>query len=158
MLQEFSRSTRVKVSLTPNRFATYFGIAFFTTIIPSYLFHSVRGLDFEGFTVLLYVIVCAGAAYLLSQAYHNMYARTFARLKKINDKDFVLKAGTEPEEKQRLENAKDVLTQQSALGQALAITNVVYLAVSLLFSFYVLSSADVRVYVELKRKGCRNDD
>lgn len=137
------------VELNTNRAVFYFFVALFTTLLPSYLFQGVKDLEFEGLAIVLFLIMSIASAVLLSIAYHNVFVRQHMRLKKENDRLFKNRvpgaSKWNAEERRRAELTRDKMTDLGAQAYSFMLTNFVYLALVLFFSFYALVNADVRI-------------
>lgn len=149
------------VELNTNRAVFYFFVAFFTTLLPSYLFQGVKDLEFQGPTIVLYLIMSGVSSVLLSIAYHNVFVRQHIRLKRENDKAFKSRvpgaARWTPEERRRAEITRDKMTDLGAQAYSFMLTNFVYLCLVLFFSFYALVNADVRMCVLWLLRTCNPD-
>ena len=132
--------------LNTSRASFYFIAAFFTTLLPSYLFQGVRNLDFSGFTIALYLVVCGAAAKMLSDAYSATYARMYPKLRERYTAIIDAKKGQFSQEDAKDANEKKTqFIDYGALGYSIGIANLIYLFLVLFFSFYALRKTDVRV-------------
>lgn len=150
LLSSFISQNRVNVELNTNKALFYFAVAFLTSLLPVYLFQGVRNLDFEGITIVLYLVITSVSAALVTLAYHNIFVRTRPRVQKQYEGILEGKSGKQltKQEKKDLDQEKDKLAEMGSTGYAIFFTNIFYLSIVLFLSFYVLQRVDVRLFVQ----------
>ncbi|KAL0489944.1 translocon-associated protein subunit SSR3 [Acrasis kona] len=141
--------SRIVFNLNRNQKIFFFCFAYLTTFLPSYLYQGVKGLDFSGLTIALYLSISSIAAFLLSLAYENIFLRTRVTLSERFDKVISEAKGSigklNKQTQSEYKIKKDKLTELGTTGYTLFLTNLIFIIVSLFLGFYALSRADVRV-------------
>lgn len=75
-LNSLVQETTVETVINNNQKLFFFFVALISTWLPSYLYQGVKGLEFSGLSILLFLIVSNAAAYVLYLGYLNIFIRT----------------------------------------------------------------------------------
>ena len=96
---------------------------------------------------MLYLIISSASAYFLSKAYIFNFLRKKPILNDSYEKLIQTAKGTYANKKTKEEAyaRKDQLAETGATGHALFISNLIFFALVLFFSFYALKRIDVRI-------------
>ncbi|EFC37657.1 predicted protein [Naegleria gruberi] len=146
VLTQLVREAKKDRTINFNQNLFFYLVALVSTILPSYLFQGVLNLEFTGGTILLFLIVSCVSAYFLSKAYVFNYLRKKPILTDNYEKIVTNAKGSfNKKDKEEAYAKKDKLAELGATGHALFISNIIFFALVLFFSFYSLKRIDVRI-------------
>lgn len=137
-LDSLAKKEVVEFELNSNQKLFFFFVAQISTLLPSYLYQGVKGLEFSGLSIILFLVVSTSAAYLLYLGYLNIFKRTRLTLGKRYDQ--ILESNVK-----KPSELKEQLLDLGTTGYSLLFSNTLYLGMTLFIGFYVLQKADVRV-------------
>jgi hypothetical protein len=112
-----------------------FAVGLIAAFLPAYLFHSVSNLQWDAIeNAPLFIAIPIACAFMLSQAYQELYETGFHKQNKNYDET---KTAEEA-------NTLKQLRLQAALGWAMGFGNLLFIALTLFMQFYLFRRVDLR--------------
>eukprot|EP01007_Sphenomonas_quadrangularis_P000561 NODE_1406_length_882_cov_295.036014_g1161_i0.p1 GENE.NODE_1406_length_882_cov_295.036014_g1161_i0~~NODE_1406_length_882_cov_295.036014_g1161_i0.p1 ORF type:complete len:179 (+),score=55.21 NODE_1406_length_882_cov_295.036014_g1161_i0:70-606(+) len=136
---------QISAHKVPNKRILYMLVALTASVLPTYPFQGIAGMEFSS-DWPFYLIVPIASAVLLSMAYHSTFVAQHMKLKTIALPDAPRpkkgqKATSDDSKVAELEKSK----YEAALGYSLFFCNLVFILLVLFFNFYLFKSFDRRI-------------
>mmetsp|Transcript_12831 Transcript_12831/g.19329 ORF Transcript_12831/g.19329 Transcript_12831/m.19329 type:complete len:195 (+) Transcript_12831:52-636(+) len=139
ILEEYTRQNQAKTDLTGSKMGLYTLFGLLTSLVPTYMFTEIYGVDiYERVGLIFVVLVTIIVTCYLSKAYHNL----FARQRPLFDSEYarVLQKGRARRTKEEFAQAdarRERLSETASSAYSIWFLNAFFVVVCLSLAFYI---------------------